>query len=132
MEDALEEFQFVVSTAAEQQNWDDTGLLLFAALATVAVSNFELVLNGPTLARIMNGDIRTWMHDDIKALNPQGIHDGLAGGILNDSRRIEILQGPTCLSPFFKAAMAHYLPGYTGRAIRDAPSYTTEEGLQQV
>eukprot|EP00667_Euglena_gracilis_P029990 EG_transcript_40670 len=73
--DMLQEGGFLVSTAPPVSS-PAVGVynLVLGSEAVVAVSTVaNLVLDGLTLAKILNGDITTWLHPDIVALNPGGI-----------------------------------------------------------
>eukprot|EP00667_Euglena_gracilis_P004267 EG_transcript_4288 len=117
---------FVVSTTPLSSSADAVGLVL-AAQAVVGISRFVLTLDGQTLARILNGDITTWLHKDIVALNPNGIFDS-AGVALNDTaQRIVLLQGPTSRSGPLTALLQSYYPAYTGAAVQAAELFSVPE-----
>eukprot|EP00667_Euglena_gracilis_P001143 EG_transcript_1143 len=118
---------FVVTTAPPAVPGAVT--LVFAGVGIVGVTALNLTLDGSTLARILNGDIATWLHADILALNPWGLTDTSTGKPLtNTAQGIVLLQGPTCTSAPFEAMMRRYYPAYTGAAIQAAESFA-EEGL---
>eukprot|EP00667_Euglena_gracilis_P017486 EG_transcript_18436 len=98
--------------------------LLLAAQALVGISRYVLTLDGKTLARILDGDITTWLHADIVALNPNGIVDSVTGRALNDTtQRIVLLQGPTSTGPRVTALLQSYYPAYTGAAVLAAEPF---------
>eukprot|EP00667_Euglena_gracilis_P008151 EG_transcript_8241 len=104
--------------------------LLLAAEAVVGISRYVLTLDGVTLAKVLNGDITTWLHPDIVALNPSGIRDSVTGQLVNDTAlRIVLLQGRTSGSTPVTALLQTYYPAYTGVAIQAAPRYTQSETL---
>eukprot|EP00667_Euglena_gracilis_P000749 EG_transcript_749 len=109
---------FLVSTAPSAM--PGVYSLVLGSEAVVAVSTMSnLVLDGPTLAKILNGDITTWLHSDIVALNPGGLRAN--GKLLNDTaQQIVLLQGPTATSAPLTALLRQYYPAYTGAAIRAA------------
>eukprot|EP00667_Euglena_gracilis_P021968 EG_transcript_24241 len=77
------------------------------------------------MARILDGDIQTWLHPDIVALNPSGIVDGITGQPLNDTaQRIVLLQGPTARSAPVTALLKSYYPAYTGAAVQASERFT--------
>eukprot|EP00667_Euglena_gracilis_P002109 EG_transcript_2108 len=100
--------------------------LVLGGEAVVAVSMVaNLVLDGRTLARILNGDITTWLHADILALNPNGIRTG--GKLLNNTaQRIVLLRGPTTASKPLTALLQQYYPAYTGAALQAAEWFPRE------
>eukprot|EP00667_Euglena_gracilis_P000374 EG_transcript_374 len=103
--------------------------LVLAAQAVAGISNYALTLDGLTLAKILNGDITTWLDPAIVALNPDGVRDG-AGAALNDTaQRIVLLQGPTARSGPLTALLQGYYPAYTGAAIQAAELFTDPERL---
>ena len=116
-----------MSTAPTGQ-WD--AKLLFATVAVVPVSPLRVTLDGPALAHILDGTITTWLHPDLRALNPDGIRD--RDGVLVPDAPIVLLQGPLATSASLHATMTRYVPSYSGAAIRAAPKYTSEEALLTV
>eukprot|EP00667_Euglena_gracilis_P008108 EG_transcript_8205 len=119
---------FVLSTAPLPSSTNAVTLVL-AAQALAGISSYVLTLDGLTLARILNGDITTWLHPDVLALNPKGIRDS-SGTALNDTaQRIVLLQGPTARSAPMTALMQRYYPAYTGAAVQAAELFTDPERL---
>eukprot|EP00667_Euglena_gracilis_P009111 EG_transcript_9248 len=107
---------YVVSTASSTAA--GTCSLVLGSEAVVAISTVSgLVLDGLTLAKILNGDITTWLHPDIVALNPGGLRAN--GKVLNNTaQRIVLLQGPTSTSAALTALLRQYYPAYTGAAVQ--------------
>eukprot|EP00667_Euglena_gracilis_P002265 EG_transcript_2264 len=103
--------------------------LVLGSQAVVAVSTVaNLVLDGLTLAKILNGDITTWLHPDILALNHGGLRAN--GKVLNDTaQRIVLLQGPTAASAALTALLRRYYPAYTGAAVQQSAERFTREAL---
>eukprot|EP00667_Euglena_gracilis_P006488 EG_transcript_6548 len=103
--------------------------LVLGSEAVVAVSTLTgLTLTGLTLAKILNGDITTWLHPDIVALNPNGLK--LSGKLLNNSvQRIVLMQGPTAGSPSLASLLRYYYPAYAGAAVEAATKYPGEAQL---
>eukprot|EP00667_Euglena_gracilis_P009878 EG_transcript_10039 len=96
---ALQGGGFVVSTAPPPSALGASVYsLVLGSEAVVGISTMtNLVLDGPTLAQILNGDITTWLHPAITALNPAGLKAN--GKPLTDpAQRIVLLQGPTATS----------------------------------
>eukprot|EP00668_Euglena_longa_P026146 GGOE01032707.1.p1 GENE.GGOE01032707.1~~GGOE01032707.1.p1 ORF type:complete len:1109 (-),score=352.96 GGOE01032707.1:1408-4701(-) len=106
--------------------------LLFAGVALVVITQYDLVLNLATLVRILEGNITTWLHPDLVALNPNGILDSTGNAITDPSQRIILLNGPTSVSVGFQALMRAYSPGFVGKALKAAYQLHTEEQLQIV
>eukprot|EP00667_Euglena_gracilis_P000509 EG_transcript_509 len=124
----LEAGGFVVSTAPLAAA--DAVSLILGSEVLVVVSQFALTLDGLTLAKILNGDIQTWLDPAIVALNPTGIVDG-SGRALNDTaQRIVLLQGPTTSSASLTALLQRYYPAYTGAAIQAAEACVDEVQLR--
>eukprot|EP00667_Euglena_gracilis_P011959 EG_transcript_12246 len=108
---------FLVSTAPPTSSPEVYSLVLGSELVVAVSTMTNLVLDGPTLAKILNGDITTWLHADIVALNPGGLKAN--GKVLNNTaQRIVLLQGPTAASAALKALMLSYDPAYTGAAMQ--------------
>eukprot|EP00667_Euglena_gracilis_P014498 EG_transcript_15027 len=105
-----------------------TATLLFGGVALVVVSQYDLVLDVPTLVRILQGDIQTWLHPDLMALNPNGIRSSTGGNITNSSQPIVLFNGPTSDSMF--ALMRSFSPGFMGQALQDVPLFDTEDQLR--
>eukprot|EP00667_Euglena_gracilis_P000840 EG_transcript_840 len=100
--------------------------LALGSEAVVSISQFRLTLDGRTLARVLNGDIKTWLHPEILALNPAGIRTA-AGQVLNDTNQsIVLLQGPTAGSAPLTALLRQFYPAYTGAAIQAAERLSRE------
>eukprot|EP00667_Euglena_gracilis_P001645 EG_transcript_1645 len=100
--------------------------LVLGGVAVIAVSPLAgVTLNVLTLAKILNGDITTWLHPDIVALNPNGLT--LSGVVVkNNSQPIVLLQGPIATSAPLAALLRRYYPVYTGAAIQAAARYPRE------
>eukprot|EP00667_Euglena_gracilis_P000329 EG_transcript_328 len=105
-----------------------TATLLFAGVALAVVSQYDLVLDVPTLARILEGDIRTWSHPALGALNPAGFQDPMGNNITNSS--IVLFCGPTCYSDSFFETMGQHEPNFTGAALLVAQRFGTEQQLR--
>eukprot|EP00667_Euglena_gracilis_P004807 EG_transcript_4833 len=122
---------FLVSTAPLSTSSASSGVysLMLGIEAVVVVSTMtNLVLDGLTLAKILNGDITTWLHQDIVALNPNGLRAN--GQLLNNTaQRIVLLQGPTASGTALVALMQQYYPAYTGAAIQAAERLSREDLL---
>eukprot|EP00667_Euglena_gracilis_P024611 EG_transcript_28431 len=113
---------FVVSPSPLSATTDAVSLI-FAGEALAAVSQFVLTLDLPTLAKILNGDIQTWQHSSIAALNPAGVTDSSGRPLNGTAQRIVLLQGPTSVSDPLAAVLRQAYPAYTGAAIQAAPAY---------
>eukprot|EP00667_Euglena_gracilis_P008413 EG_transcript_8522 len=122
---ALQSGGFVVSTSPPSSSPSVYSLVL-GSEAVVAISTFPgLVLDGLTLARILNGDITTWLHPDLAALNPGGLR--VNGQPLNNTaQRIVLLQGPAATSAPLTALLRRYYPPYTGAALQAAERFPRE------
>eukprot|EP00667_Euglena_gracilis_P003283 EG_transcript_3291 len=108
---------------------NDAAVFVFAGVGWAVVSRYQLVLDGPTLAGILDGTIQTWLDPAIQALNPDGLWaaDGTA---LTEDRAISLFQSPSSTSASWDATMRQYTPSYTGTAVRSAPAPATEDLVQ--
>eukprot|EP00668_Euglena_longa_P032781 GGOE01042228.1.p1 GENE.GGOE01042228.1~~GGOE01042228.1.p1 ORF type:complete len:1153 (-),score=360.81 GGOE01042228.1:585-3740(-) len=118
---------FVVSTSSLSA--PNVVSLVLGAEAVVAISQFTLTLDGLTLAKILNGDIRTWLHADILALNPNGLRDSNGLALTNTTQSIVLMQDPTAGSAPVTALLQMYHPAYTGAAILAAEKFVSQELL---
>eukprot|EP00667_Euglena_gracilis_P002204 EG_transcript_2203 len=107
--------------------------LIFAGVGIVPITLLTVVLDGPTLAAILEGTITDWLAPEILALNPSGVL-GPSGRPLNEStpQPITLLHGPTATSHSLTVLMRAFSPAYTGRALLDAMDFPTEDVLRTV
>eukprot|EP00668_Euglena_longa_P026143 GGOE01032704.1.p1 GENE.GGOE01032704.1~~GGOE01032704.1.p1 ORF type:complete len:1098 (-),score=352.84 GGOE01032704.1:1382-4642(-) len=99
--------------------------LLFAGVALVVITQYDLVLNLATLVRILEGNITTWLHPDLVALNPS-----LNSSITNSSQQIILLNGPMSYFDSFTDSMRRYSPNFTGHALQAAQAFDSEDQLR--
>eukprot|EP00667_Euglena_gracilis_P007884 EG_transcript_7971 len=104
---------FVVTATPLPVSANSVNLVLGGQVVTV-VSQYTLKLDGVTLAKILNGDVLTWQHPAMLALNPGGVLDG-NGNALNGS--IVLLQGPSFGAAPLTSLMQQFYPAYTGAAF---------------
>jgi phosphate transport system substrate-binding protein len=100
--------------------------LVLAGVGHVAITSFAtLTLDVCTLANILDGAIRTWLHPDIVALNPGGLSTP-TGNLTDTQQAIVLLAGPTGFSPGMIALFTACVPDYTGAALIMARAYTDD------
>eukprot|EP00667_Euglena_gracilis_P000913 EG_transcript_913 len=128
-EAALGNYTFAVTTSPQQVK--DGVSVLFAGAGIVAFSAINVTLDGPTLARILDGRITTWRDPQIVALNPGGPIDKSTGKLVADAP-IALFQGPVASSQSLRAMLRAYLPDYNGSAIEISPFYASEDVLRSV
>eukprot|EP00667_Euglena_gracilis_P000942 EG_transcript_942 len=104
--------------------------LTFAGAGLAIVAQVNLTLDGLMLARILQGDITTWLHPALLALNPDGIRDARGAVITNASLPIQLLRGPIATKSSLTSLMAHFLPAYSGTALLAAPISASEDILR--
>jgi len=127
--DSLVTSTFVVSYAPPASPLPNGATLLLAAIGIVAVGCLNLVLDIPTLAAILEGNITTWMDPAIQALNPQGITNA-KGVVLSDpNRRIVLLRGPMASGTLTGGLLREFVPSYSGKALLSAQSFASEGAL---
>eukprot|EP00667_Euglena_gracilis_P000300 EG_transcript_300 len=110
---------FVVTATPLPATANAVNLVLAGQVVTV-VSQYTLTLDGLTLAKILNGDILTWQHPALLALNPLGVLDG-SGKALNGS--IALLQGPSFSAAALATLLQQFYPAYTGAAFLAAQKF---------
>eukprot|EP00667_Euglena_gracilis_P000869 EG_transcript_867 len=126
----------LVSTAFSATTNPDLGAppngyqLIFAGAGIAVVSQMNVTLDGRTLARILQGDITTWLDPALTALNPGGVADPTGAVITNASLRIQLLRGPFATSTTVTSLMAAFYPPYTGTALFAAPESASEDILR--
>lgn len=86
--------------------------LLFAGLGAAVVSNFNFVLDGPTLAQILAGQITTWLDPKIVTLNPGGLVNSSGSPLTNTNQKIQMIYSPFMAVTSFNAMMQQYFPSY--------------------
>eukprot|EP00667_Euglena_gracilis_P003896 EG_transcript_3911 len=129
---ALASNQFVAVQQPSLAPASGTVTLLFAGVAVVVVSQYDVVLDLPTLVRILDGDITGWLHPDILALNPNGFQDANGAPITNASQRIGLVNGPTWDSGAIRNVIRRYVPTFTGKALQAAYKLRSEGQVQTV
>ena len=112
------DYQFVVGVQPMQARTPVSATLAFAGIALGILCHFDIVVNGPVLAGILDGSITTWQHKAILALNPQGLQHRSHGPLLDAETPIQLLQGPVAGSRELDALMRTYAQEYTGAAIK--------------
>jgi ABC-type phosphate transport system substrate-binding protein len=127
---------FVVSTLLPptdpQKAEPDVAVLPFMAVGISVLSMVKVVLDGPTLARILEGHITKWLDPEIVALNPDGLWDAYHKAPMMDrDQDIVLLQGPTARSPEFAAIMKQFghEGQFTEKAIYGGSRYDNEKTL---
>eukprot|EP00667_Euglena_gracilis_P001128 EG_transcript_1128 len=110
---------FVVSATPLPASANAVNLVLAGQVVTV-VSQYTLTLDGLTLAKILNGDILTWQHPALLALNPGGVHDS-SGKALNGT--IVLLMGPSFGAAPLATLMQQFYPAYTGATFHAATAF---------
>eukprot|EP00668_Euglena_longa_P025550 GGOE01031920.1.p1 GENE.GGOE01031920.1~~GGOE01031920.1.p1 ORF type:complete len:1165 (-),score=386.04 GGOE01031920.1:686-3925(-) len=104
--------------------------LIFAGAGLVAISLVNVTLDGLTLARILQGEITTWLDPALLALNPSGVRNASGGVVTNASLPIQLLRGPSASTTSLASLMTGFLPAYTGAALRGAPASASENVLR--
>ena len=97
-----------------------------ASSACASASSFQIVLDSRTLVGILDGAITTWLHPDILALNPDGIHFLSGARLTNSSKQIQVLSGLVSRNFAVLKLMRNLQTTFTGRAVWTAPVYDTE------
>eukprot|EP00667_Euglena_gracilis_P001076 EG_transcript_1076 len=123
--DPLARSTFVVSNSPAPNTSQDFSLA-FAAVGVAVVSNYNLVLNGPTLAAILDGRITRWLDPAIVALNPAGLTDTSGANLTNRNQTIVLLRGPVGTVESLAPVLRSYDASYTGAAIQAATNYSSD------
>eukprot|EP00667_Euglena_gracilis_P001340 EG_transcript_1340 len=129
---ALSSNHFAVVRQSGLQPTAGTTTLLLAGISVVVVSQYNLTLDGATLARILEGDIRTWLHPDLLALNPAGIRDAAGNAITDGNQSILLINGPATGTAAFQDVMHRISPTFAGKALQAADYYPTEDLLRNM
>ena len=79
---------------------------------------------------LLQGDITTWLHPDILALNPDGLVHRSQGLLTDATQAIQLKRGPVAGSRDVQELMRTYAVDYNGSAITAAPSFPTEDMLR--
>eukprot|EP00668_Euglena_longa_P025675 GGOE01032083.1.p1 GENE.GGOE01032083.1~~GGOE01032083.1.p1 ORF type:complete len:1174 (-),score=330.62 GGOE01032083.1:861-4049(-) len=127
----LKSYTFVATTDRPSPSVDDGVTLIFAGVGIVPITLLTVVLDGPTLAAILEGTITDWLAPQILALNPSGVLDP-SGVPLNRSspQPITLLSGPIATTHSLNVLMRSFLPTYTGIALLAAIDFSTEDVLR--
>jgi phosphate transport system substrate-binding protein len=122
-----------------------SGTLPFAGVGYLMCGRVPVILDAATLGKILDGDIDTWLHADIKALQPaasgcpshgciQDVSYGSTVNITNAAQKILLFKGPAVQSESFKAALKKLYPGYKGgNALAAVPAertFTNEDAMR--
>eukprot|EP00667_Euglena_gracilis_P007950 EG_transcript_8032 len=107
-----------------------TATFIFAGLGLAVISQYNVVLDAATLLGILEGDIRTWLHPALSALNPGGITDQDGALITDANQSIVLFNGPVSGTTFFLDLMQALAPTFTGKALYAAPRQAVDEVLR--
>eukprot|EP00668_Euglena_longa_P011056 GGOE01013413.1.p1 GENE.GGOE01013413.1~~GGOE01013413.1.p1 ORF type:complete len:1173 (+),score=488.91 GGOE01013413.1:214-3519(+) len=126
--DALSNHTFII-TGSLVPNTNNDFSLTFAAVGVALISAYNVVFDGPTLAKILDGRITTWLDPAIVALNPGGITDTAGQNLTNRTQSIVLLRGPVGAVEMLTDVLRSYDASYTGNAIAAAPRYLSNSVL---
>eukprot|EP00667_Euglena_gracilis_P008176 EG_transcript_8274 len=119
---------FVVTDAPAPSTATDVSLA-FAAVGVALVSAYGLVLDGPTLAAILDGRITRWLDPAIVALNPNGLTDTFGANLTDRNQTIVLLRGPVGAVEALAPILRSYDGTYSGAAILAARSFSMDSML---
>eukprot|EP00668_Euglena_longa_P028618 GGOE01035903.1.p1 GENE.GGOE01035903.1~~GGOE01035903.1.p1 ORF type:complete len:1162 (-),score=457.83 GGOE01035903.1:1063-4524(-) len=126
--DPLASYAFLV-TGVPSPNTSNDFSLPFAVLGVSLISACSLILDGLTIAKILDGRITTWLDPAIVALNPGGITDTTGRNLTNRTQSIVLLRGPVGAVEMLTDVLRSYDASYTGNAIAAAPRYLSNSVL---
>eukprot|EP00668_Euglena_longa_P011058 GGOE01013415.1.p1 GENE.GGOE01013415.1~~GGOE01013415.1.p1 ORF type:complete len:1173 (+),score=506.35 GGOE01013415.1:214-3519(+) len=126
--DPLASYAFLV-TGVPSPNTSNDFSLPFAVLGVSLISACSLILDGLTIAKILDGRITTWLDPAIVALNPGGITDTAGQNLTNRTQSIVLLRGPVGAVEMLTDVLRSYDASYTGNAIAAAPRYLSNSVL---
>eukprot|EP00668_Euglena_longa_P028616 GGOE01035901.1.p1 GENE.GGOE01035901.1~~GGOE01035901.1.p1 ORF type:complete len:1183 (-),score=452.26 GGOE01035901.1:856-4380(-) len=126
--DPLASYAFLV-TGVPSPNTSNDFSLPFAVLGVSLISACSLILDGLTIAKILDGRITTWLDPAIVALNPGGITDTAGQNLTNRTQSIVLLRGPVGAVEMLTDVLRSYDESYTGAAITTASRYPTDSVL---
>eukprot|EP00667_Euglena_gracilis_P000964 EG_transcript_965 len=111
-------------SAGRPSQLSGSSTLIFGGIAIVAISQVDAVLDVPTLARILDGTITTWLDPALRSLNPTGLFTAAGVPVTNASQPILLLREPVATSAAVDELLRAAYPPYSGRAVRQAPAFS--------
>eukprot|EP00667_Euglena_gracilis_P001972 EG_transcript_1970 len=119
---------FVVSRLSHTAAGPSSVQLVVGGVAVAIISQYNITLDLPTLAAILDGNITTWLHPDMLRLNGRVLL-GMSG-LTNPFQRIVLFNGPTTQDSFLINTLRSYVPGFAGVALAAARCFPTESMLR--
>eukprot|EP00668_Euglena_longa_P011104 GGOE01013477.1.p1 GENE.GGOE01013477.1~~GGOE01013477.1.p1 ORF type:complete len:1165 (+),score=295.59 GGOE01013477.1:79-3495(+) len=107
-----------------------TATFIFAGIGLAVISQYNVMLDMDTLLGILEGDIQTWLHPALQALNPDGITDNEGHAITDANQSIILFNGPASETAFFRDLMQAASPTFTGKALYAAQKQAVDEVLR--
>eukprot|EP00668_Euglena_longa_P026247 GGOE01032847.1.p1 GENE.GGOE01032847.1~~GGOE01032847.1.p1 ORF type:complete len:1182 (-),score=408.89 GGOE01032847.1:274-3576(-) len=104
--------------------------LIMAGIGVVVISQYNLTLDLPTLAAILDGNITTWLSPALLQLNNGIIRQSDGTQVTDASQRIMLINGPTFEDPFLADTLRTYVPSFRGAAMSAARRFSSDDLLR--